>query len=200
MVAGLHLGTPCNSFSRARDSGPGPPRLRSDESPLGLPSLWRLGDIQAVNVGNKLMRFSTEALRACLAAHVPASMENPRLSRIWLCPPIAALMRLRAFNFFIVDFCMCGTPWKKPTGVLAVGLCLEAFDALRCLGAPRGICRRTGRPHQVLRGLNDAGIFHTKAAESYPAKFCKVIAREYDNVWVQQIGNSFGSYVGTGTG
>ena len=102
---------------------------------------------------------------------------------------------LQSFNFYIVDFCMCGTPWKKPTGVLAVGLNLEQMDAFRCLGAPRGLCRRTGKPHQILRGLNEAGIFRTKVAEGYPKKFCQLIARAYDNFWVQQIGDSFGHYV-----
>ena len=116
LVVGLHLGTPCNSFTRARDAGPGPPRLRSDEHPLGLPSLWRPGDINAVNIGNRLMRFSAEALRACSNNNIPASIENPRLSRMWLCPPMVAIKRLRSFNFYIVDFCMCGTPWKKQLG------------------------------------------------------------------------------------
>ena len=62
------------------------------------------------------MRFSADALRACSNNGIPASIENPRLSRIWLCPPIVAIKRLRSFNFYIVDFCMCGTPWKKQLG------------------------------------------------------------------------------------
>ena len=43
MRAGLvragHVGTPCHSFSRARDRRPGPPPLRSDACVMGLPNL-----------------------------------------------------------------------------------------------------------------------------------------------------------------
>ena len=194
LVSGVHLGTPCNSFSRARDSGPGPPRLRSDSHPLGLPSLWRLGDIQAVNVGNRLMRFSAQVLRACLNARVPATLENPRLSRLWLCPPIASISRLQVFSFHIVDFCMFGTPWEKPIGILSFSLNLDSADSFRCLGMPRGVCERTGCRHHILRGCDASGIFHTKLAESYPDKFCRFPAQAYDNFWVQQVADSFGRF------
>ena len=40
-IRGFHLGTPCESFTRARDIPPGPPPLRSDQQPLGL-SDWNL--------------------------------------------------------------------------------------------------------------------------------------------------------------
>ena len=44
-----HLGTPCNSFSRARDMPGGPPALlRSDSRPLGLEGL-RQADALKVN-------------------------------------------------------------------------------------------------------------------------------------------------------
>ena len=45
-VKGGHLGTPCHSFSRARDQPGGPPRLRSDKEPLGLDNL-RPADMSA---------------------------------------------------------------------------------------------------------------------------------------------------------
>ena len=35
-IIALHFGTPCNSWSRVRDFGPGPPRFRSDEHVMGL--------------------------------------------------------------------------------------------------------------------------------------------------------------------
>eukprot|EP00438_Fugacium_kawagutii_P014095 Skav231798 [mRNA] locus=scaffold734:131220:155475:+ [translate_table: standard] len=44
-----HLGTPCNSFSRARDRPGGPPPLRSDKQPLGLSPL-RPADAAKVKV------------------------------------------------------------------------------------------------------------------------------------------------------
>ena len=36
LIVGIHLGTPCNTFSFAHDARPGPPPLRSNERPLGL--------------------------------------------------------------------------------------------------------------------------------------------------------------------
>ena len=196
LVIGIHLGTPCSSFSRARDSGPGPPQLRDDSHPLGLPSLWRIGDIMQVKLGNCLMRFSAAVLRACVAHRIPASLENPRLSRIWLCPPIASILRNSKFQFHIVDFCMFGTAWKKPTGILSVGLNLDWADSFRCLGAPRGQCKRTLEHHLVLRGCNRQGVFLTKLAEKYPSSFCRHLARSYDNFWIQQVSDSFEHFVG----
>lgn len=57
-----HLGTPCNSFSRARDQPGGPPLLRSDEKPLGLANL-KVHDAHKVKVGNQLMRFTARVLK-----------------------------------------------------------------------------------------------------------------------------------------
>ena len=55
LVSIIHFGTPCNSWSRARDRPNGPPRLRDDgEGLLGLPGLSP-GDLAKVQTGNKLM-------------------------------------------------------------------------------------------------------------------------------------------------
>ena len=39
LVIAMHLGTPCTSLTRARDAPGGPPPLRSNELPWGLPNL-----------------------------------------------------------------------------------------------------------------------------------------------------------------
>ena len=96
-IRGFHLGTPCESFTRARDIRPGPPPLRSDSAPLGLPDLSP-GDQLKVVLGNLWMRFSVWLLRLGLRFSVPGSMENPARSRIWLCAPVVMLLRqLRVF-------------------------------------------------------------------------------------------------------
>ena len=81
------------------------------------------------------------------------------------------------------------------TGALSMFLNLHVADPYRCMGAPRGQCRRTGLPHQVLRGQDSTGIFHTKHAEKYPHKFGRFLAPAFDNYWIQQIRDSFGHYV-----
>ena len=55
VFAAVHFGTPCSSFSRARErGGQGPPPLRSDSYPDGLPGL-KLHDLLKVQVGNAEM-------------------------------------------------------------------------------------------------------------------------------------------------
>ena len=68
----FHLGTPCESFTRARDVPPGPPPLRSDACPLGLPDL-RPKDQMKVLDGNLFMRFSAWLLLLGKRFRVPGS-------------------------------------------------------------------------------------------------------------------------------
>ncbi|CAK0904139.1 unnamed protein product [Prorocentrum cordatum] len=91
------LGAPCSTFSRARDSGAGPPRLRSDEQPLGLGGLSEGGRVK-VEVANELCRFSAEALMCCLERGVPAALGNPASSRLWLTPYLFAAGRRRGMR------------------------------------------------------------------------------------------------------
>ena len=188
-VIGIHMGTPCQSFTRARDHGPGPPPLRSNEHPLGLPGLARAGDLRAVQIGNTLMRVSVRVLRACARARIPCSIENPRSSRIWLCPQIESVLRLRCCSSVIVDYCMFGKPWRKSTIFAGVHLDWSGLGKFRCLGAAPGLCRRTGFPHQQLSGVNDAGVFWTKIAEPYPTKLCYLVATAFVNFEVSETAN-----------
>ena len=91
-LLGGHLGTPCNSFSRARDQPGGPPPLRSDSQPLGLPGL-RPHDACKVRTGNILLRFSVAVMMLALEFSLPFTLENPQRSRLWICPPMSALLR-----------------------------------------------------------------------------------------------------------
>ena len=84
LVRAGHLGTPCNTFSRARDQ-PGPPPLRSDACPLGLQGL-RPGDAAKVRLGNILMRFTSRVLLLALQLHVPFTLENPQSFKVVVMP------------------------------------------------------------------------------------------------------------------
>ena len=152
LIWGVHFGTPCCSFSRARDVPPGPPPLRSDQCPMGLPGLVRAADKEAVQSGNTLMLFSVRALRVCRDMRIPATLENPARSRLWLCPAIRGALKWRLSTLTTTEFCMWGRPWRKPTAFLGVHADLTSVGARRCLGAKRGCCARTGRPHLVLQG------------------------------------------------
>lgn len=146
LVRGLHLGTPCNTFSRARDHGPGPPPLRSDSFVLGLPGL-RPCDEAKVAEGNLLMRFSASILGWARRLCLPCTLENPRGSRLWMCPSMQYVLRWQVSSIVHFEMCMLGTPWRKPTSILGVHVNLEPLGRFRCLGAKRGCCLRTGEPH-----------------------------------------------------
>ena len=178
-IEGLHLGLPCDSFSRARDRRPGSPPLRSDALPLGLPDL-RDADRQKVERGNRLLKFSVGLLVQCSRRGIPATLENPWTSRVWITPSMKWLVKRKETALFRTDFCMWGRPHRKATYFLGSNIDLSAaFEGNVCQGAPRGLCARTGRPHHVLAGTDANGQFLTKLAEPYPINMCNAIARTF---------------------
>ena len=193
-IAGLHLGTPCESFSRARDVPPGPPPLRSNERPMGLDCL-RPADQIKVTIGNMFMRFSAFLLSLCLRLGVPATMENPQRSRIWLCPPIAAIIRKRQVSWNITHYCAWGKPFKKATVFLAIHVALNRLCNGVCHSSKRGICQHTGGHHIQLCGRNSQGQWNTKVAEPYPPKMCVAIARDFSDFFVARIANNFSKHL-----
>ncbi len=177
-VVAVWMGTPCNSFSRAREnpnwSNVQP--LRSDEHPLGLPGLLPHNQAK-VTAGNTLARFSAGVLLLAARCGVPATVENPATSRIWKLPCFVQVARHPAARSWRSDFCQDGTPWRKRTRLLSVHVNLS--DATRlCSG--RGVCSRSGRPHRMLEG-SDLGVPLTQLAEPYPRGLCARLCRAYAN-------------------
>ena len=111
-IEAVHLGLPCDSFSRARDRRPGPPPLRSDALPMGLPHLRESGQ-QKVISGNRLLRFSVSLVVMCARCNVPATLENPWTSRAWITPSMKWLCRRKEVSLYRTDFCMWGRPHRK---------------------------------------------------------------------------------------
>ena len=176
-VVAVWLGTPCTSFSRARDRPGGPPRLRSNEHVLGLPNLRECDHVKVLQ-GNLFMRFSCAMLRACQRMIVPAAMENPASSRIWLCKPVADLCRSRNARYQTTDYCQFNAPWRKRTGFLSTFLDLSAA-CRRCTG--RGLCSATGRAHVTLAGQDENGVLRTAIDEPYPRELCKKLVQCYSS-------------------
>ena len=92
LVAAWHAAFPCTSFSRARDRGGGPARLRSDARPEGLLNLSPADAIK-VKDGNRLLQFVISLFYVSLRQGTPCSAENPRGSRAWLMPRMRVLLR-----------------------------------------------------------------------------------------------------------
>ena len=190
VVKAGHLGTPCNSFSRARDQPGGPPPLRSDRQPLGLDDLLP-HDALKVQIGNQLMRFTARVLQLALILQIFFTLENPARSRLWICPPILAVMRRKHVVVQLVEYCMFGMPWRKSTKFLGVHLNLDILGPYRCIGSKRGLCKRSNLPHLPLAGQDSNGHWRTKTAEPYPHKLCKLLARCFDNADTQRIADNF---------
>lgn len=180
-VRGGHLGTPCNSFSRARDQPGGPPPLRSDLRPLGLEGL-KPHDSEKVRIGNCLACFSVRVMLLAMHLLIPFTLENPQRSRLCLVPFMLRLLRRRHVQVQDIEFCAFGTRWKKSTRFVSVCLPLDVLMQYRCIGSKRGICKFTGLPHLPLCGQDSKGAWLTKVAEPYPWKLTKVLAIAFSNV------------------
>ena len=178
LVRGFHCGFPCSSFSRARDVPPGPPPLRSNLFPMGLPDLARPGDKEAVAIGNLLMVFTVALCTTGIRFKAPWTIENPRRSRAWLCPAMLKLLARRGVRTQDVEFCRFGLPWRKSTRFGAYLVDLSRLDDFRCTGK---VCARTGQKHTVLCGRDAAGNWLTKVAEPYPEQLCSIVARAFVN-------------------
>lgn len=180
----IWMGTPCNSWSRARKwDGRGPGPLRDDhEGLMGLPNLSDK-DQHKVKLGNALMRFSAKIFRICMALDIPVVLENPHTSRIWLSAPIRHLLQHPLTSYDFSDFCQDGTPWRKRTGFMSYGLDLRY--AVRHCSGPRGICSRTGLQHQHLQGAVN-GQFMTLAAQPYPLKLCRRMATCFEHACMRR--------------
>ena len=192
-VRAFHLGTPCESFSRARDVPPGPPPLRSNECPLGLSDL-KPADVVKVMNGSLFMRFSASLLQLALLFNIAATMENPPCSRIWLRPPLKLLFRKIRVRWYVTHFCAWGRPFKKPTGFLAVNLTLHHLEVGRCHSSKRGICAFTNCKHVPLCGQDSEGRWLTKLAQPYPIRMCNALAKDFSDFEVSRIAENFSSH------
>jgi hypothetical protein len=182
------MGTPCSTWSRARDRPGGPPPLRSKDEVLGLTELNEADRVR-VTIGNVLMKFSASILHLCNRHKVPCVMENPSSSRIWLAEPIAKLLQHRHFNTCELDFCLFNVPWRKTTRLLGVHLDLEPL-AGRCSG--RQTCSTSGLAHVVLSGLCN-GVWRTAIAEAYPRQFARAAVLVFASARAASVAKLVGS-------
>ena len=123
-VAGVWLGTPCTSLTRARHGTPAsgwPPPLRSAACPDGLSDLSSK-DSQKVEEGNKLLEFSARVISLCVRMKIPVAVENPCASFLWWTSPFAALARRQTPHERNFDFCSWRKPWRKRTKIWSWGV------------------------------------------------------------------------------
>ena len=162
-----HFAPPCGSFSIARRGG----APRSREYPMGRPILPEADQIR-VSVGNTLLAVTCRAIRLCRKLGIGCSLENPRSSRVFLCP---ALQKLHGIPIHTV-FCGWGTKWRKATTFL-VWNCARLGRLARCCSSADGRCIYTNERHQVLQGNAPGGKPWTQIAQPYPKKLCREFAK-----------------------
>ena len=166
----LHCGTPCNTFTSARKNDGGPPPLRSQDEPMGLPDL-KADDDALVFLGNLFLLRSAEASALVFFLGGNFSIENPLLSLLWETHVMHQLVRDTRSLALDFDQCAFGTPWVKPTRLLCSTTLLDDV-CVRCPG---------NHVHQKLKGrvwdeAKQCWVYRTKQAQVYPFALCATMA------------------------
>ncbi|CAE7648407.1 Cdk10, partial [Symbiodinium necroappetens] len=147
-------GPVCSSMSRAIR-----PPVRSKVHPAGLPDC-RPAMQAKVAAGNQHAAFAARVVETAAQVGTDFWIENPAASFLWQQPAWQALTEGVGSpgGFFLLDFCRCGSPWRKRT-------LIYTSTALR---GQRLLCSCSG-PHQRLSGYcKERRQMWTKVAESYP--------------------------------
>ena len=178
-VRAVWLGTPCSSWSTARRGYPGAPggplRLKGKHiwgHPL---ALRRAADRRRIKLGNSTAKCTAKVIEAAVEHKVPVALENGNSSRLWHCPPIAAICLHPSAKKTVTDMCQHGTPWRKRTRVQTWGCVPSKALRQQCLGGG-SVCTVSGRSHLVLEGKR-RGVYLSACASRYPWRFAHAAAR-----------------------
>ena len=167
----FHAAPPCGTASRARDipmssTDHGPPPLRSEEWPLGFPSLsgfWA----NKVSSANQIYLQLAAFCMFLNMLHITWSIENPTNSYLW---SIRDYKKLREGAMFVIfDSCIHGGSRKKSTGLLTT---LEALIALE--GECQGDHDHLEWGH--VRNHDGTIVFDTSKEAAYPKLLCERFA------------------------
>ena len=170
-VSLVWLGMPSNTFSAARcPDGVGPGPLRSDDFPMGLPSLGRR-EQKSINHGNKLLLFTCRIMWYCYLLNIPFVLEQPWSSMVWATPVLKKFRRLPHTTLTQLHCCQFHELWRKPMGLFASHLDVTCVARI-CRGSFL-CCSRTGKRHIALRGRAADGRFMTLVAQPYPFQLCR---------------------------
>ena len=136
---------------------------------LGKAFLQNESERWKIDNGNALMIFIVRLAQTCLSMRCPFAFGNPELSYLWFTDEMIQLASNKHVRAARADFCLDGTPWKKPTTFLC-GFCDVATIDAACHGR---CCKRSGKKHVLLQGVDpSSGKFWTAVAEPYPRPLC----------------------------
>lgn len=178
-VASLWLGTPCNSWSRARRGPPESnwPPLRSNASVMGRANL-RAADRAKVAAGNRVMRITAPLIRRAISLGIPVYLENPQDSSLWRAPANSRLLDHSGCHMLAFDLCQVGARWRKRTRV-ATWWSQHSADLSGLGSGHGGLCFRTCKPHITLAGREPhSKLLWTRIAQSYARRLCSSTAHD----------------------
>ena len=163
----LHLAPPCNTFSAARF-----PKVRSQQWPRGVPQLSPK-NLAVVNYANALTDAMLDLAGFAVAHGCLVTIENPNNSSIWNYPAMMAFFGNQAVvDVNVVDYCVYGEEYKKPTKIISVNLPLPSVNR-RCPG---------GHEHVRLSGWRSfrgqVTIPTARGTAEYPLLLCACIAAD----------------------
>ena len=162
ILALVHFGTPCTTFSRARKHGDGgPPPIRSDKHLYGIPGISP-DDAEKVRLGTRFLDISLELADLVFQHKGAWSIENPASSMLWLMPQVLLFIAQHPHVRNQLDMCQFGGDSKKPTVFLASGAFLAQISR-QCPG------ETSDHVHVPLKGtvwIDGKEIFRTKLAQS----------------------------------
>ena len=184
LVCWVHMAPVCGTCSRAReiDNG-GPPPLRSNEFPMGLPSLGP-EERGRVEKANELYVYACIIFEKCHIKGILVTMENPSSSIFWLTEPVLKLLNRVELSYTNFQVCMYGGSRPKWTQIAPNFENITEMD----LACDKG--------HKHLpwgRVMDDTGrlIFATSEEAQYPRKMCvalvECVMRKLQTLGLQQM-------------
>jgi hypothetical protein len=185
------MGTPCTTFSRARQGPPGPVPLRTYDQLYGRPaSELSQADVEALRQGNYFALKSADMAWSCLRAGVGFGLENPEpfpgAPSLFLFREFLELQAASGVNVVNFDQCTLGAETPKPTRILFYGIDLSHLSINRCRHEHQewvfknwaGKVQTKWGPHPPLFGRRrDSGEPATKASSAYPYDLNKAIVQ-----------------------
>ena len=162
----ITMAPPCGTASRARERPDGPPPLRSDAHPQGLPNLSPV-DQARVDKANAVYLFCSEVAEYCTQQGILWFVENPENSIMWQLPIFKVLLVHPVVFDVCYDACMFGGIRKKSQR-LRTNIVNLSTMALRCDNSHDHAPWRS-QEHGLLK-------YHTADEAEYPYLFCEKLA------------------------
>ena len=183
LIAFVHFAPPWGTCSRAREirlrdvPGGGPPPLRSEEHPLGLPDLHRdhPHEVCRVQAANSLYSFVASCIAVLNVRDIPWSVENPANSLLWYIPELVNIAAAPEVDR--VEFQLCAYQGARPRWT-----CLLHRPGGSLAGL-RATCPGVSTSHQHEPwGRTASGKLATSLETVYPEQLCQKLAKLMLNV------------------